>query len=657
MRRLKFIVGRWPKSELLNLRRGMNLTTTNRDLWLRGCYGSRGRKFWYRVVRLVCVAVFVLLTFAVARAEPKRLLIINSFGSNVRPWSEYSKGIRDELRKQWTEPLNIYETSLETARFDVGNSEALFADYLQALLANRDLDLLVSIGVPAEDFVLPFRRKVLPSTPTLLTSVEERRVQYAGLTDNDAVVALKVDFARVAETILQVLPETTNVVVVIGNSPLEQYWMGEMRNAFQPFADRIKFTYFNQLSFDEMRTKVAALPPRSAIYFHLLSADEQFEALRKLHAIANAPIFSYIDIYFGEGIIGGPLITVQEQSQVTASAIVRILRGEEPAKVKTPAIEFGVPKFDWRELRRWGISEVRLPPGSKIYFRDPTAWDQYLREIIATVALIGLQTAMIMWLLYEQRRRRYAETTALQRANELARLNRVATAGQLSASIAHEIRQPLTAIAANCGTALAWIEHNVPNLEKARAALQRAMSGTRRAEDVIKGMRAMFGKESTERKTVDLNDLVSQVLALTAHTINANKIVLQTSLADDQPPLVMVDAIQLQQVILNLIMNAVEAMGSSDQLVKRLRIATGIDPDGNVVLTVEDSGPGIDPKVAGRLFEPFVTTKSGGMGMGLSICRSIIEAHDGRLTAGPAGQRGTRFEVVLPLVRQGRRAR
>jgi len=263
---------------------------------------------------------------------------------------------------------------------------------------------------------------------------------------------------------------------------------------------------------------------------------------------------------------------------------------------------------------------------------------------------------MIIWLLYEQRRRRQAETAALQRANELARLNRVATAGQLSASIAHEIRQPLTAVAANCGTALAWIKHKVPNLEKAHAALERAISGTRRAEDVIKGMRAMFNKESTERKTVDLNDLVSQVLALTAHTINANKIVLQTSLADDLPPLVMVDAIQLQQVILNLIMNAVEAMGSSDQRVKRLRIATAIDPGGDVVLTVEDSGPGIDPKVAGKIFEPFVTTKSGGMGMGLSICKSIIEAHDGRLTAGPA-ERGTRFEIVLPLVRQGRHAR
>src|SRR5215467_7564220 len=204
MRRLKFIVDRRPKSALLNRRGGMNLTNTNRGLWLHGCYGSRVREFWYHVIRLVCVAVLVLPTFAAARAEPKRLLIINSFGSNVRPWSEYSKGIRRELLKQWPEPLNIYETSLETARFDVGNSEALFAEYLQAILANRHLDLVLSIGVPAEDFVLRFRGKVLPVTPTLLTSVEERRLQYTGLTANDAVVAIKVDFARVVETILQV---------------------------------------------------------------------------------------------------------------------------------------------------------------------------------------------------------------------------------------------------------------------------------------------------------------------------------------------------------------------------------------------------------------------------------------------------------------------
>jgi signal transduction histidine kinase len=215
-----------------------------------------------------------------------------------------------------------------------------------------------------------------------------------------------------------------------------------------------------------------------------------------------------------------------------------------------------------------------------------------------------------------------------------------------------EIRQPLTAIVVNCSAALAWLKRTAPDLGRAQEALQDAVAASSLLEDVIRGMRAMFGNESTTRSPVDLNELVRQVLTLTAHQIASNKIVTQTNLTDDVRPVVMADPIQLQQVILNLIMNAIEAMSSSDQGTRTLRLATGIDQARNGVLIVEDSGPGIDPKIADKLFEPFVTTKSGGMGMGLSICKSIIEAHGGKLAAGAGEQRGTRFQITLRLVRK-----
>ena len=236
--------------------------------------------------------------------------------------------------------------------------------------------------------------------------------------------------------------------------------------------------------------------------------------------------------------------------------------------------------------------------------------------------------------------------------HELARMSRIATAGQLSASLAHEIRQPLAAIASSGSAGLNWLNNKVPDLEEARLALQTVVRQSHRADDVIKSVRAMFNQGPTARTEVDLSELVRQVLALTTRTIASNNIALNTKFADDPPPRVMADPVQLQQVVLNLITNAVDAMVASGHPPGILNVETRMGEAGSVVLAVADTGPGFDPKVAANLFNPFVTTKAQGMGMGLSICKSIVEQHGGQLTAVSIEPRGALLTVVLPGVPQ-----
>ena len=317
----------------------------------------------------------------------------------------------------------------------------------------------------------------------------------------------------------------------------------------------------------------------------------------------------------------------------TAAVAIRILGGEKAGDIKTSPIGFATPKFDWREMQRWGISEDRLPPGSEVLFRPPTAWDQYRRQIILIGMALLLQSALIGVLLYEHRRRRRAEASAIKLQSDLAHMNRVATAGELTASIAHEIKQPLTAMVTHGGAGLRWLQNKTPNLDEARLALQKIVSEGHRADAIINNIRAMFSHESTPRMLVDVNELVQQVLALVTHRIGANNIALETNFAKNAIPYVQADPVQLQQVVLNLIMNAVEAMGSSAGRARVLRLRTEIDPADTVLITIADTGPGIDPKMADKIFQPFFTTKPGGMGMGLSICKSIIEAHEGRLSS------------------------
>jgi signal transduction histidine kinase len=254
----------------------------------------------------------------------------------------------------------------------------------------------------------------------LLMGAEERIIAPGNLTANDTVVAPSLDIPGVVENVLRVLPKTTNIAVVIGNSPVETYWLGQMHGALQPFTDRVAFTWFDELSFDDALKRVAALPPRSAILFALLSVDaagvphEEGKALTSLHAVANAPIFSYDDGYFGHGIVGGPLIPVQEISRQAAAVAVRLLHGEAASNIKIPPIGFGVPRFDWRELHRWGIDEASLPAGSLVEFRELTTFEQYRWQIIGTAALCGIQSILIVALLVHRQRLRRANVERLQ---------------------------------------------------------------------------------------------------------------------------------------------------------------------------------------------------------------------------------------------------
>lgn len=236
---------------------------------------------------------------------------------------------------------------------------------------------------------------------------------------------------------------------------------------------------------------------------------------------------------------------------------------------------------------------------------------------------------------------------ALQESQaEVARVTRIAAMGELTASIAHEINQPLGATVTDASAASRWLALKPPNLEEARAAVNRAVTEANRASSVIARIRALLQNAPPRMEPLDVNEIIREVLALTGHEQQREGISIETELADDLPP-VLGDRVQLQQVMLNLIMNAIEAMSMVMDRPRKLHIRSARRPDG-ALIQVQDSGKGLDPEQIDRIFDPFFTTKPQGIGMGLSIARSIIEAHGGRLwaTAGPS--QGAVFQFMLP---------
>ena len=244
-------------------------------------------------------------------------------------------------------------------------------------------------------------------------------------------------------------------------------------------------------------------------------------------------------------------------------------------------------------------------------------------------------------------KRKQAEEALRESELELARVSRLTTMGELAASIAHELRQPLSAAVTNGTTCQHWLSEDTLDLARARKAAQRMMAAAQRASEVMDRIRGLINKTPSEKISVVVNNLICETLALIETELRARQIVVATDLAE--PPIsIVADRVQLQQVVLNLIMNAAEAMSLVADRTRLLRISSQREPPSSVLIRVADSGTGLDPTIAERIFDPFFTTKAGGVGMGLSICRSIIDGHGGRLWASPAPSYGTLVQFMLP---------
>jgi PAS domain S-box-containing protein len=230
----------------------------------------------------------------------------------------------------------------------------------------------------------------------------------------------------------------------------------------------------------------------------------------------------------------------------------------------------------------------------------------------------------------------------------LAHANRVATMGQLTASIAHEVNQPLAAVIANAEACLSWLNRETPDLKAARRSIEWIIDDGNRASEVIRRVRSLANKTSVEKVALDINDVAREVIALLQRELASHQVALRTELALTLP-MILGDRVQLQQVIINLAMNGMEAMQSATDRPRELVIRSHLDEAQHVLVSVTDYGLGIAAENADRLFDAFFTTKSSGMGMGLSICRSIIEAHDGLLWATANEPHGATFQFTLPI--------
>jgi signal transduction histidine kinase len=358
-------------------------------------------------------------------AETKRVLLLHSFGREVSPYDATGSAIRAELVRDSSGPLAIYDESLDAGDANGGDDQNSLVNLLRHRFAASPPDVVVTIAPPAAAFYLQNRDSLFPGTPMVMAAIDERLVSKSALRAGDTVVASHHNLPALVDNILRVLPETQRIVVVLGDSPLERYWLGEFHREFARFSDRVSFEWLNHLSLEQMRQRVAALPPHFAVLYTILVTDaagvphEGGAALASLVAVSKAPIFSVYESELGQGVVGGPYMSQQRRGALTAAAILRALRGEAHQVPDIQLIEYEAPVYDWRQIKRWAIDPARLPFASEIRYRPLSLWDEHRSLIIATVSIVVLQAALLIGLVWQRIRRRRAEGEALTLSGRL----------------------------------------------------------------------------------------------------------------------------------------------------------------------------------------------------------------------------------------------
>jgi len=624
-------------------------------------YGAASAGPDFRVcVRRQYATLVALLTFAAASiaAEPpvRQVLVLQSFDRGNLVLDHFTTNFRVDLDQYVGGPVNFIQVNVGPTGF-VGAPEQSIVDFIRSTFADRSKpDLIVTIAGPAAVFARKYRHQLFPEAPMLLASVDQRYVGDAPMGQNEVAVAVLNDFAGLVDDILQVRPQTRSVFMVVGSGVIGKFWRHRLEEQFSRFHERLTFVWSENMSFSEILWRCSQLPADSAIYYFTFGTDAAGAAyadervIADLHATANAPLFAHQSVFLGRGVVGGRLIDMDELGRRTSEAAYKILSGASPKDLWTPPQLPDQPKFDWRELQRWDISESRLQAGSRVVFRPPNLWSEHRNTMLAATGALSIQALLIVGLLLERRARRRAEFDSRRNLALASDVNRRETMSALTSSIAHELAQPLSAMIHNAEALQLMIDSGHETPQDIREALADIQAYGIHASEVIERHRSMLRSRQIQKRVISLQSVVNDTLGLVAHDMIARQVVVAVRLPADTC-LINGDPVLLEQLFVNLVMNAMDAVGESPPERRHITIGGEVRSH-DIEISVHDTGPGLPADLVGKLFTPFVTTKPHGLGIGLAIAKTIVEAHGGRIGARNHPDGGAVFSVTVPISRQ-----
>ncbi len=580
----------------------------------------------------------VLLLFSEARDLPGNVLM--------------EQAVRQEMRLNSTNRIDFYSESLDAGRFPDTNYYNLFGNYIKDKYANQPIDLAMMFMARNFNLARQMARVLPTNIPCVFVVFNDLDVPKAPGGRPFTGIFQHFDIPGTIKFIFRLQPETRRVVVIGGISKADQATLGRIAEVAQE-VDGVRFDFWTNLPVAAECRAAAFLPPDTVILLSTVQRDitgQPFytsQVVQMLAPTAGVPVYVLGEGSIGTGALGGNVIDNETLGTEAGKIALQVLNGTPVDQIPIEVRTNGTPMVDWRVLQRWNISESRLPVDCVVRYRPQTLWEEHKRLILFVIAGFVAQAVTIVGLLFQRRLHLRAEAEIQRQRTELAYVSRVSTMGQLASALTHELNQPLGAILRNAEAAELYLQSSPPNLDEVRAILTDIRRDDKRAGNVIDRMRALYKRRSLVLNPLDLRELAEDTVALTRTDAAARHVKMVVQIPAELPE-AQGDRVHLQQVLLNLILNGMDAMDAIPRSQRLLTVRVKQTENRNLQVEVSDQGTGIAPNAVGRIFEPFFTTKSNGMGMGLAITQTIIEAHGGDIWVESKPGQGTTFTFILP---------
>jgi signal transduction histidine kinase len=594
----------------------------------------------------------------------KRVLLLLTHESQLPAQIVLEQAMRSTLREGSQVPLEIYSEYLDAVRTPIDDYEKELVVQFQKKYGRKRFDLIITVNPPALKLLLNNRSVLFKDAPIVFFVLDQRNLEGLNPGPNVTGVWGEIKDRSNLDLALTLHPGTQRVVVITGVSNWDNYWRARVEEEFRPLEGRLQFSYLTGLSMAEQKDKLAKLPPSTIVYFVSSTQDNggsnygNVEVIRQISSVSTAPIYGTSDAQLGAGIVGGKLLSFEALGVDTARVGLRVLAGEKPESI--PAHEVpGLAMFDWRELKRWGISENRLPAGSVVRFKVPGFWELYRGRIIAIFLLIALQSAFIAILLIERKRRQRARVALDQLNAELEQRIAARTAAldkksreleTFAYSVAHDLKAPLRGID---GYSRLLIEDYSKELNsEARSFLDTIQTSAEEMSQLIDDLLAYSRLERRELKP-DLLKLQPLVVRLIEQKKREEAERNIDFVMNVDGGAVTADANGLILSLRNYMDNAIKFTRKSSQ--PRIEVGSK-ETATSCILWVRDNGIGFDSKYHDQIFGIFQRLNHAeeypGTGVGLAIVRKAMERMGGQAWANSEPGQGATFYLEIPKTSQ-----
>jgi signal transduction histidine kinase len=600
------------------------------------------------------VAAFLAIPGAGLHAEPspRRFLVIYEFHSSLVANIEIAQGIEERLAEALPTEREIYSVYLDSARFPSNRSSAHFLGQLEDNFSGMSFDAVLAIGPAALTFALENRGHLAPDAPIVFTGIAGDKINEADLPPDVGGVYRSYDMAQIVKFAMELQPEARQIVVMSGTAGFDRTLAERAREALGSRFAGLPVSHVSDLplagyveaarGYDSDTILLVLTILRDATGRAMLPVD----AAEAIAAVSAAPTYGFHSTFLQAGVTAGHVTTFPDIGRLLADQALDAI--EVGGRTRLPVTEAPATNVvNWPQLIRFGIDTNLVPPDTMRMFYTTPVWQRYRREIALALTVLLLQSATIAALVVQMRRRNRAAQELEAGRLALTHAARSSQLGQLSGAIAHELNQPLTAILSNAEAGARLLDAEPPDLAEISEILTDIAEDDRRAANIIVQLRRLMKEGDVEFEQIDLNEVVSETLGLSHSELVARQTDVEFRRGKEQVP-VLGNFTQLQQVVLNLLLNAADAMRDLAPGQRHVLFETRILADGTRQLAVSDNGPGLSAESASDAFKPFVTSRPDGLGLGLSICRSIAKAHGGTLAFQHDVESGARIILALP---------